>query len=294
MKKISLCILLFFIQSAVFSQSPNSFGREVEINLNQLTQQLQNANAATDDLLPVISLPSPDGNSMLFRIKTSPVMENQVSEVKTYNGQTLDKNVPIRMAITPSGFTAIMRYNNGYYFIEPVIGKVGVYRLYNINEVPQGICNLHGDETFLKEYKNGRMLSILPFPIGSQLRVFKMAAAATYKMTTSLGGQTQARDKIVSIINAVNLIYETEVAIRFSLITETTTSMSIVFNSQASDPFIIDPNFANAANAQAGFTILHNNSTLAYSKYDLGHVFNTLPVPNYGGYYGRGTAAPAP
>ena len=294
MKKFILLILLLGTQSFIFAQNPISFGREVQINLNQLTQQLQNANAATDDLLPVISLPSPDGNSMLFRVKTSPIMENQASEVKTYSGVTLDKNIPIRMAITPSGFTAIMRYNNGYYFIEPIEGKSRGYRLYNINEAPKGACNLNGDETFLKEHKNGRMLSASPFPIGSQLRTFRMAAAATNKMTTALGGQAQARDKIVSIINAANLIYEVEVAIRFSLIAETTTSMSIIMTSQASDPFVIDASFASANNAQAGFTTLKNNATLVYNKYDVGHVFNSYNTGSGPTYYVRGQAGPTP
>ncbi|GAB3509785.1 reprolysin-like metallopeptidase [Emticicia fontis] len=294
MKKILSCLLFLSIQFTVLAQEPVSFGREVQINLNQLTQQLQNANATTDDLLPVVSLPSPGGSSMLFRIKTSPIMENQLSEIKTYSGETLDKNIPIRITITPSGFTAIMRYNNGYYFIEPIEGKSGAYRIYNINEVPKGSCNVNGNETFLKEYKNGRVLSVSPFPIGSQLRTFNMATAATYTMTTGLGGQTQARDKIVSIINAVNLIYEVEVAIRFSLIAETTTSMSIIFNSSAADPFTIDPNFANAGNAQTGFTTLNNNGTLLYSKYHIGHVFNTLPNPGNGSYSGRGQAGPTP
>jgi hypothetical protein len=294
MKKILLYILLFSIHTVVFAQNSTSIGREVQINLNQLTQQLQTANAATDDLLPVVSLPSPDGNSMLFRMKTSPIMENQTAEVKTYNGESLDKNVPIRITITPSGFTAIMHYGNGYYFIEPLEGKPGIYRLYNINEAPKGTCNLNGDEAFLNGHKNGRILSAAPFPIGSQLRTFKMAAAATNKMTTALGGQTQARDKIVAIINAVNLIYEVEVAIRFSLIAETTTSMSIIFTSQPSDPFVINSTFASAANAQTGFTALNNNATLLYNKYHIGHVFNSYTTGSGPTYYVRGQAGPTP
>jgi hypothetical protein len=294
MKKSLLIFLLSGIQSLTIAQNSAPYGREVQINLNQLSQQLQNANAATEDLLPVISLPSPDGNAMLFRVRTSPIMENQLNDVKTYSGVTLDKSIPIRMAITPSGFTAIIRYNNGYYFIEPIEGKSGAYRIYNINEVPKGLCNLSGEEAFLKDFKNGRILSISPFPIGNQLRTFRMAAAATNVMTSQLGGKTQAKDKIVSIINAVNLIYEVEVAIRFSLIAETTSSMTIIFNSPASDPFTIDPNFANAGNAQTGFTTLNTNGTLAYNKYDIGHVFNTLGNPGNGSYSGRGQAGPTP
>jgi hypothetical protein len=300
MKKILYLILLLGFQFTVYAQNPATIGREVQINLTQLTQQLQNANALSQDLLPVVSLPLPDGNSMLFRVKSSPIVENQSSEIKTYHGETLDKKIPIRMTITPSGFTAIMRYNNGYYFIEPFNNKSDVYRLYNIHEGPKGSCDLNGAESFLQDIKNGRVLSVAPFPIGSQLRTFRMAAAATNKMTTALGGQTQARDKIVAIINATNLIYELEVAIRFSLISQTTTSMSLILTSQASDPFVIDSNFANANNAQTGFTAMNNaggnpyNGILPYNQYDVGHVFNAYVTGSGPTYYARGQAGPTP
>ncbi|MBA4853529.1 reprolysin-like metallopeptidase [Emticicia sp. BO119] len=301
MKKLLSIIALYLLSlSHIFAQNQTSFGREVQINIDQLTQQLKNANAANENLLPIVNLPGPDGNSILFRMKTSLIMENQAAEVKTFNGESLDKSVPIRMTITPSGFSAIMHYNNGYYFLEPIEGKSGIYRLYNINEAPDGACNLNGDESFLKEHRNGRILSITPFPIGSQLRTFRMAAAATNKMTSALGGQTQARDKIVAIINAVNLIYEVEVAIRFTLIAKTTTSMSLILTTQGSDPFVINPTFASAANAQTGFTAFHStgpnpyNGILNYSEYDIGHTFNSYVSGSGPTYYVRGQAGPTP
>lgn len=294
MRKNLLLIFLLITPYISLAQTPVILGREVKINLSQLTQQLQTANAPREDLLPVISLPSPDGNTILFKVKDSPIMQNQAADVKTFNGESIDKSIPVRMTLTPSGFSAIMHFNNGYYFIEPIDKKSDNYRLYNINEAPKGSCNLNGDEAFLKDHKNGRILSASPFPIGANLRTFRLAVAATNKMTDALGGQTQSRDKIISIINAVNLIYEVEVAIRFSLIPETIGSMSILFTSSASDPFVINPSFASAANAQNGFNLLNNNAVLPYSNYDIGHVMNAYVDGSGPDYYVQGQAGPTP
>ncbi|MFD2521165.1 reprolysin-like metallopeptidase [Emticicia soli] len=294
MRKNLLLILLLNIYHTSFAQTPVILGREVKININQLTQQLQTANASSEDLRPVISLPSPDGNTILFKIKDSPIMQNQAANVKTFNGESIDKSIPIRITLTPSGFSAIMHYNNGYYFIEPIDKKPDTYRLYNINEAPKGSCNISGNEPFLNEHKNGRVLSVSPFPIGTHLRTFRLAVAATNQMTAALGGQTQARDKIISIINAVNLIYEVEVAIRFSLIPETISSMSILFTSQVSDPFVINSSFASAANAQNGFNVLSTNTLLPYSNYDIGHVMNAYIDGSGPDYYVQGQAGPTP
>lgn len=294
MRKNLLLTLLLITHYISLAQTPAISGQEVKINLAQLTQQLQTANASREDLLPVISLPAPNGNTILFKVKDSPIMQNQAADVKTFNGESIDKSIPIRMTLTPSGFSAIMHYNNAYYFIEPIDKKSDTYRLYNINEAPKGSCNLNGDESFLNDHKNGRLLSASPFPIGANLRTFRLAVAATNKMTTALGGQSQTRDKIVSIINAVNLIYEVEVAIRFSLITETIGSMSILFTSSASDPFTINPTFASAANAQTGFNTLNNNAVLPYSKYDIGHVMNAYVDGSGPDYYVQGQAGPTP
>lgn len=294
MRKNLLLILLLITYYNSLAQTPVILGREVKINLTQLAQQLQTANAPHEDLLPVISLPSPDGNTILFKVKDSPIMQNQAADVKTFNGESLDKSIPVRMTLTPSGFSAIMHYNNGYYFIEPIDKKSGTYRLYNINEAPKGSCNLNGDEAFLNDHKNGRILSASPFPSGTHLRTFRLAVAATNKMTAALGGQTQARDKIISIINAVNLIYEVEVAIRFSLIPETISSMSILFTSQVSDPFVVNSSFASAANAQNGFNALNNNALLPYNNYDIGHVMNAYVDGSGPSYYVQGQAGPTP
>ena len=109
-----------------------SLGREVKINLGSLSQQLRTANARTDATLPKIDFPMPNGKTMTFQVKESPLMENQAVDVKTYSAESADKQTQMRFTITPSGFSAIMHNADGYFIIEPIDTKTGTYRLYNM------------------------------------------------------------------------------------------------------------------------------------------------------------------
>jgi hypothetical protein len=174
-----------------------------------------------------------------------------------------------------------------------------------MNEVPRGNCANDGDAQAFGTIplKNGRVLSIAPFPVGSQLRVYRMAAAATGEMVTSFGGQAQAKDKIVEILNAANLIYETEASIRFMAISQTTDSpYPLLFTNGASDPFTVDSSFASAGNSQLGFNALNGNASLLYNQYDVAHTFNSYTSSNSATwarfyqptYYVRGQAGGTP
>jgi hypothetical protein len=298
MKK--LLFTLSFICQILISNAQqgdlSTLGREVKINLAEFINKLKTANSTNVALLPILNFPVNNGNTMDFRVKESPIMENQPTDVKTYSGETFDKKGQVRFTITSKRFTAIIHIDNAYYFIEPIDAKAGTYRFYNMVEGGQGKCNVDGQASN-QPTNNGRVLSIAPFPNGTQLRTYRMAGAATTNMTTTLGGQTQARDKIIEIVNANNLIYELEVSVRFSLITQTSTSMTLIFTgtSNPADPFVIDPTFANAGNAQTGFDVLNTNSGspngLAYNLYDVGHTFNTVAG---GGQSASGQAGGSP
>jgi hypothetical protein len=94
-------------------------------------------------------------------------------------------------------------------------------------------------------------------------------------------------------MNASNLIYELEAAIRFQL-TSATTAGTIIFTDGTTDPFTINPTFASAANSQTGFNTMNSDGTLLYSAYDVGHTFNTLADLDGGSYSISGQAGPSP
>jgi Metallo-peptidase family M12B Reprolysin-like len=281
--KTRFIVAVIFLLHGYFGSFAQKIGREIEINLPQLQQSLQ-SNSAVNAVLN-ITLPSPAGGNQIFEVKSSPVLEKQPASIQTFEGQSNDKSVKIRFTITPTGgFSAIMHYQNGYYLIEAIDKNAGKYRIYNMNEARNGECH-NNDQArafgMINPPNNGRVLSISPFPIGSQLRTYRMAAAATGEMTITFGSQLAASNKIVEIINANNLIYELEASVRFSLISATVASpYPLIFTTPSTDPFTVDANFAVAGYSQTGFNTLNGNMTLLYNQYDVGHTFNSYTTSN--------------
>ncbi|WP_428656425.1 3-coathanger stack domain-containing protein [Runella sp.] len=301
-------ISIIFLASFHRSIAQNKpIGREVTINLPTLVSQLQaNATATNEAYLPIIEFPMPGEQTLPFRVKESPVFDTPVKDTKTYSGQSLNNKAKIRFSITPTGgLEAIIHTESGYYIIEPIDKKAGKYRFYAMNEAPSGDCNTDSEAKAFGNVppKNGRILNIYPFPVGSQLRIYRMAAAATGEMVTAFEGTNQARDKIVAILNATNLIYEIEASVRFALISKTTDfPYPLLFTNGATDPFPVDSNFAGAYNSQIGFNTLNNNATLPYNQYDIAHTFNSYSYSNSAtwarfyppSYYIRGQAGGRP
>lgn len=307
MKSVICVWLLFFMVLKEATAQDKPIGQEVRINLPYLvSQQLKTADSPNLVDQPIVELPMPDGKMVSFRVKESSIFQNQSTGTKTYSGQSLNDAAKIRFSITPTGgFSAIIHTENGYYIIEPIDKETGRYRLYNMNEVPRGNCANDGETQAFGTFppKNGRVLNIAPFPVGTQLRIYRMAAAATGEMVTAFGGQAQARDKIVEILNAANLIYEAEASIRFLAISQTTEApFPILFTNGASDPFTVDSSFASAFYSQIGFNTLNSNTALPYNQYDIGHTFNSYNPSNSAtwarfyqpSYYVRGQAGGIP
>ncbi|AWV98225.1 reprolysin-like metallopeptidase [Arcticibacterium luteifluviistationis] len=275
------CIL---ISSQIHAQIPN-LGVEIKLNLNSIKNTINDEKGSADFIL---NLPMPDGEFQVFNLKTSNIMDNQPSNIQTIEGVSLDGLAKIRLAITPSALTGIMQYENGYYLIEAIDQKEGRYTIYNMNDSGLGNCGTaEFDESKLVK-RNGKVLSTGLFPIGTQLRKYRFAGAATGEMTDSLGTQTAARDKIVAIMNAANLIYELEAAVSFQVV-EKTTNLNLIFTDGATDPFNVDTNFGSAYDSQDGFDILNGNSSLIYGDYDMGHTFH---VYSSGGGGGSGGGSP--
>ncbi len=280
--------IAFFVSSIeIYSQEDNhshNLGKEVFIELSAL-----------DNISKSISIefeiPMPSGMmeiAMLERIYLSP---NQDENIKTFTGKTTVSNSPLKVTYSKIGFTAAIHYKGGYYFIEKGDSKKdGIYRLFSLNEVNKGICEVnHSIQIDTKSIKAAAK-SVIPFPVGSEMRTYRMAAAATGEMTVLYGSQANTSAQIVAIMNAANLIYEVEAAVTFSLITKTTNSpYQILFTNGATDPFNTS-NGSSATNAQIGFTSMHP-ATLNYSEYDIGHVFHS-----YGGgcCSASGQAGPTP
>ena len=104
------------------------------------------------------------------------------------------------------------------------------------------------------------------FSIGDALRVYRIAVAATGEFTSFFaGGVTEAFAAIGSTIDAINAIFEPELAISFDLVSDA----NVVYANPATDPYsgtdldaMLDQNQANL------------DAVVGSANYDIGHVFS--------------------
>lgn len=103
--------------------------------------------------------------------------------------------------------------------------------------------------------------------VGSNLRNYRLAIAATAEYTAFFGGQAGALAAITSFVTELNAIYEPEAAIHFDLVTDN----SIIFTDAGSDGY---------TNGNVNVMYLENqtrlDTVLGSGNYDIGHVFGTL------------------
>ncbi len=295
MKKIKPLIIIL-----VTLLSPNSFsqnatlGEIVNLDLEQLTNTI-NSNS-TSSAAFVISLPMPNGSFESFNVRNSSIMANQPADIQTLAGTSVDSKAQIRVAITSSGLSGIMHYANAYYIIEVVDKKEGIYTIYNMNDSGLGSCGTNDSDNKPLVNAQGKVLSAGLFPVGTQLRKYKFAGSATGEMVVALGSQTLAKNKIVEIMNATNLIYELEAAVTFEVIAKTT-DLTLMFPAGGSDPFNVNTSFGDAGDAQTGFDAMANaaggqaySGILPYTDYDMGHTFHVYSTG--GGARGTGGGSP--
>ena len=222
------------------------------------------------------TLPLPEGGFARFHIAESPVMEpglaEQFPDIRTYIGQGIDDpHATVRLDWTPAGFHAQVRSPEGGFYIDPwTQGDTQHYSSYRRRDLappPDAFeCHFTGDETAAKR---GTTSTPGVLRAGPTLRTYRAAIAATVEYT-SFHGNTKplALAAIVTALNRVNGVYETELGIRMVLVSN---NINIVYQgAQNSDPY---------NNRLASLLLTQNQSNLdsviGSANYDIGHVFNT-------------------
>ncbi len=244
----------------------------------------------------IFSIPMPDGTLIPFSIietaLMSPELAQQLPQVKTYSGTGLtDKSTYLVMDITQHGFHAMIQSHSGTVYIDPYQkGNTQYYISYwkkdfdpSTKTSTQKFCEFntvskqdksetdhqHKTPNHSHEKKGNQAR-----PSGTQLRTYRLAVAATGEYTqfhndgnpNNGNAVADAQAAIVTTINRVKGIYEKEVGISFTLISNT----SIIFEDGATDPF--SNNNAGALINQSQ-TVIDNN--LGIAAYDIGHTFST-------------------
>jgi hypothetical protein len=255
----------------------------------------------------VMTLPLSDGTFSRFQVEESPVLTASLAarfpEIKTYRGRGLDDpTATARFDVTPAGFHAIILSSAGTTIIEPAVVNSfarknsttklpeqsripanNAYVVYDQREASQATgsfsCVLLGAEQAKIQGFQSKQLPRTNAglaPTIATLRSYRLALAATAEFTQTYGGGTVsgALSAITTLTNAVNAIYERDLAIRLVLVPNET---SIIFTNPATDGYTSDDVTPMLSQNQ---TVL--DQRIGAANYDFGmvmdgHIYNFQP-----------------
>ncbi|MFC6268064.1 zinc-dependent metalloprotease [Frigoriflavimonas asaccharolytica] len=278
---LSFTCSLFFSQSISENEIP---GKVFPISISSLQNKVNLQKASTKPIKNIsIALPNISGNLIKYNLTENNLTEKRLNNLITFDGVSEDGFSTLKLSLFNDRFEAIIKNKEGFFYIEPYETSAGNYRVYPAfaDFGKNFTCDISQDEDILRELNTIKSSLIAKasapnFPYGNQMRKFRMAIATTGEFTQAFAGnQDNALAEAVTMMNLINLIYESEVSISFTIIAKTT-DKTLIFTNPSTDPFTVDPSFASAANSQTGFTTLNTNGTLAYSLYDIGHTFNVI------------------
>ena len=233
----------------------------------------------------LISLPMPDGTQAQFRFVESPVMHPDLAarfpEIKTYRGCGVDDPAAtVRFDLTPSGFHAQILSPKGAAYIEPYLrGNTNLHVVYSRRDYTASAPNFECLTAGTLAPPAAPTAATPSVVSGGNLRTYRLACAATAEYVRYFGGTVPAGlAAIVTAINRVSGVYETELGIRLVLVAQ---NDLIIYTNAAAEPY---------SNGNPSALLMQNQATLdsviGAANYDVGHVLSTAG----GGLAGVGVA----
>jgi len=235
----------------------------------------------------IISFPAPDGSIQRFKVVESSIMEealqNANPELRTYSLKGVDDVYANGKADwTEFGLHVNIHSVNGDYFLDPYcVGNTSDYIVYYTKDfkkdpasiIPEATANTNSKEAPKKKEEEKVNRPSSSTSVGQNLRTYRCAVACTGEYAvaaTGIGSPTKAQvlARIVTSINRVNSVYETEIAVRLVLVA---TETNVIFTSAGSDPF----NGNNNANILISESQSVISATIGSANYDIGHTFST-------------------
>jgi len=267
------------IERAIF---PDAY-RVVAANLDRLHARLRAAEEAPAGDPPVLWLPLPGGGYAPFTLRPDPIMAPELASrypaIRTFAGRNMESGAAAgaiaRLDLTPHGFHAMILAEGETIFVDPYSrADVVHYLVYRARDA--GAPSAPPEES-LREIVEpnaavaeqiGAAIARGLGPVGDELRVYRLAVAATGEYTQFHGGAIEdALAAIVTAVNRVTGIYQREVAVRLQLVAE---NDAIIYTDPASDPYTSD---------NISLLLLQNQGTLddviGPAGYDVGHLFTT-------------------
>lgn len=257
------------------------FFQAVTLDQQQLAAVLDNvpteSEVSVHDAQSIIELPMPDGSYARFQFVESPVMAPELAarypEIRTYYGQGIDDpNAVVRFDSTPAGFHAQILSPNGAVYIDPInrgdtLNYASYYKrdLARPEAAPKCQVFPNPDAEAVGGASDGARGADRA---AETLRTYRLACAATGEYTQFHGGTVPlGLAAVVTAVNRVTGVYETEVQVRMELVPN---NDLLIYTSSGSDPYSNNDGVSMLSQNQTNI-----NSVIGSSNYDVGHVFST-------------------
>jgi len=276
------------LAEAAQAAAPGSGGDVYELNLGALDARLSMApheNRVRVEVSPVfVSLPLPDGTFSRFAVAESPILEPALAarfpEIRTYALAGVDRpSLRGRLEATPHGIHAMVLTGEGTALVDPLPGSRGV--LYRSRTDPGApiVCGVEegiagggllppATRTDLTDEARSWTAAAATPASGGTLRTYRMAVATTGEYYQARGGNDlDVLASIVVVMNRVNLVFQTEVAVSFVLAANTT---DLFFTDKDADGYANDNECVMRSENVAVVT-----AVLDDGEYDIAHVFGS-------------------
>lgn len=245
------------------------------LNQSQLAQLF-----SKNSMQYVVNIPLPDGTTEVFKLTPTSVMSARLADkypdIHTFKGvQVNDEGNSGRFDYSPNGFSGMFKYNGLMVMLaNNKHGNQSEYISYYAKDEIQGEALVSSTIDPLADTGPQKLLGkaatqLALRPIGEEIRTYRVAISATAEYTIANGGEASAMAEIVRLVNRINEILLSDLAIQFELVDE---NDRLIFTNPDTDPFT-----NSDSNADLDINQDTIDDLIGPDNYDIGHVLSTNP-----------------
>jgi reprolysin-like metallo-peptidase family M12B len=268
---------------ALANQNLPETARVVRLNRDALARALSRAplefTAQAAAHQATVLLPLPDGGFARFSIETSSVMEPGLAarfpEIKSYRGQGLDDPaLSMRCNLSPRGFYVTVLSGAQLISIQPASGA-DTYVSFSSGTAQEGTAQCLTQEIHKINVNAAAQRTLEQnVAVGSTMRNYRIAIAATWEYCNQYGGGTVA-GAVTSLntwLNAANVVYERELAVHLNLVNDT----DVLYTTDRGFVALTDPYDNSNVGTMLGQVLPNLRDNVGQANYDIGHVLGQI------------------